>query len=68
MHVNRDYQISPSDLYFSTRLTKFDAVKGPNQTYTWPPESVEFLWVSDLIYGVKIDEEAEFGLHYTTTI
>ena len=33
-----------------------------------PPESVEFLWVSDLIYGVKIDVEAEFGLHYTNTI
>ena len=66
MHVNRDYRNSPSDLYVSTRLTKFDAVKGPNQTYTWPPESV--WWVSDLIYGVKIDVEAKIGLHYSNII
>ena len=68
VHVNCDYHISPFDLHFSTRLTKFDAVKGSNRTYTWPLESVEFWWVSDLIYGVKIDVEAEFGLHYTNTI
>ena len=37
----------PSDLYFSTKLTKFDAVKGTNGTYNHPEESVKFWWVSD---------------------
>ena len=63
-----DRHVLHSGLYFSTWMTKFDAVKGPNWTYTWPLESVEFWWVSDLIYGVKIDEEAKFGLHYTTNV
>ena len=31
-----------SGLYFSTWMTKFDAVKGPNWTYTCSEESVNF--------------------------
>ena len=42
----------PSDLYFSTKLTKFDAVKGTNRTNNHPEESVKFWWVSDLIKWV----------------
>ena len=37
----------PSDLYFSTKLTKFDAVKGINRTNNCPKESVKFWMVSD---------------------
>ena len=36
----------PSDLYFSTKLTKFDAVKGINRTNNCPKESVKFWMVS----------------------
>ena len=36
----------PSDLYFSTKSTKFVAVKGTNQTYNCPEEFVKFWMVS----------------------
>ena len=36
----------PSDLYFPTKLTKFDAVKGTNRTNNCPKESVKFWMVS----------------------
>ena len=37
----------PSDLYFSTKLTKFDAVKGTNRTNNFTEDSVKFWMVSD---------------------
>ena len=66
--VFRDIHALLSDLYFSTRLTKFDAVKGPKQTYIWSPESIKFWWVSDLIYWVKMDVEVEFWSPYTNAV
>ena len=36
----------PSNLYFSTKSTKFVAVKGTNQTYSCLEESVKFWMVS----------------------
>ena len=35
--------------FFSTSVTKFDAVKGSNRTYTCSEESVKFWWLFDLI-------------------
>ena len=43
----RDRHKLHSDLYLSTRLTKFDAVKGSNRTYTCSEESVNFWWYFD---------------------
>ena len=37
-----DRHVLHSGLYFSTWMTKFDAVKGPNWTYTCSEESVNF--------------------------
>ena len=45
--VFRDIHAMLSDLYLSTRLTKFDAVKGSNRTYTCSEESVNFWWFFD---------------------
>ena len=45
----------PLDLYFPTKSTKIDAVKGTNWTYNYPEESVKFWWVSDLIKWAEID-------------
>ena len=58
--VFRDIHAMLSDLYFSTRLTKFDAVKGSNRTYTCSEESVKFWWLFDLILWAKMDEEAKW--------
>ena len=38
----RDRHKLHSDLYFSTWVTKFDAVKGSNRTYTCSEEAVNF--------------------------
>ena len=43
----RDRHKLHSDLYFSTWVTKFDAVKGSNRTYTCSEESVNFWWYFD---------------------
>ena len=58
----------PSNLYFSTKLTKFDAVKGTNRTNNCPEESVKFWWVSDLIKWEEMDVEAKQPFLYTSAI
>ena len=42
---NCDCRILLFDLYFSTRLTNFDALKGFNPIFTCPEEPVKFWWV-----------------------
>ena len=56
----RDRHKLHSDLYFSTWVTKFDAVKGSSRTYTCSEESVKFWWLFDLILWAKMDEEAKW--------
>ena len=58
----------PSDLYFSTKLTKFDAVKGTNRTYNFPEESVTFWWISDLFEWVEMHVEAKQPFLYTSAM
>ena len=68
LRVNRDQHMLPSNLYVSTKLTKFDAVKGTNQTYNCPQESVTFWWVSDLTKWVEIHVEVKQPYLYTNAI
>ena len=44
--------------YFSTKLTNFDALKGQNQIFTCPEESVKFWQVWLHFEGTFFNEEA----------
>ena len=55
-----DRHVFHSDLYFSIWVTKLDAVKGSNRTYTCSEESVKFGCLFDLILWAKMDEEAKW--------
>ena len=55
-------------LYFSTKLTNFDALKGQNQIFTCPEESVKF-WQVWLHFEVTfLNEEAKQSYLCTTAM
>ena len=58
----------PLDLYFPTKSTMVDPVKGTNRTYNYPEESVKFWWVSDLIKWAEMDVRAKQPFLYTSAI
>ena len=55
-------------LYFSTKLTNFDALKGQNQIFTCPEKSVKF-WQVWLHFEVTfLNEEAKQSYLCTTAM